>query len=339
MRPRVERGAARGHASVRRVGKNDVTAFCEAVWRHDAKTLAALGPRVDPNAPDLWKRSPLLMAAEFGDLALVTLLVERGGDVDQNRQHLTPVTLAARRRDLAMVRFLRDRGATMSAVTWVYLHDRQQLELALARDSAAARLRDEMGTPILQHAAEALAPDLVVLLLERGASVSDQDENGETALHRVADMRPREPEAAARMATLLLDRGADPNARNWDDVTPLHQGVRRRNLAVVEVLLARGADVNARDRGRGSTPLRRAVSGTGASGTAGTNALMLPLTRLLLEHGADPEARDKRGATVLASTRNPELRALLVRYGKRRQPPGRTRGSPRNAAHRRRRSR
>ena len=218
------------------MGKTDVTAFCEAVWRRDAKALAALGRRVDPNALDRWKRTPLLMAAQFGDVALVALLVGRGGDVDQNRRHLTPVTLAARRGDLAIVRFLRDRGATMSPVTWVYLHDWQQLELALARDPAVAHLRDELGTPILHHAAETLAPELVVLLLERGANVTEPDENGETALHRVADMLPREPEAAARMATLLVDRGADPNARNWDDVTPLHQGVRRRNLAVVEVL-------------------------------------------------------------------------------------------------------
>jgi ankyrin repeat protein len=310
------------------VGTDDVTAFCEAVWRRDAKTLATLDPHVDPNALDRWKRTPLLMAAEFGDLALVASLVGRGGAVDQRRVHLTPVTLAARRRDRAMVRFLRDSGATMSPVTWVYLHDRKQLEVALARDPTAARLRDELGTPILHHAAEALAPDLVMLLLERGASVRDQDENGETALHRVADMRAHEPDAAARMATLLIDHGADPNACNWDDVTPLHLGVRRRNLAVVQVLLARGADVDARDRGRGSTPLRRAVSGTGASGTAGTSALMLPLARLLLEHGADPEARDKRGVTVLASTRNPELRALLARQGTKKGPGGRATRRP-----------
>jgi ankyrin repeat protein len=301
------------------VGKDDVAAFCRAVWRHDAKTLAALGRRVDPNAPDRWQRTPVLMAAEYGDLALMALLVGRGGDVDQNRRHLTPVTLAARRGELEMVRFLRDQGATMSVVSWVYLRDQQQVERALARDPALARLRDEQGTPILHHAAQALAPELVVLLLEHGASVANSDTNGETALHRVADMLPCEPQAAARMATLLIDRGADPNARNWDDVTPLHQGVRRRNLAVVEVLLARGADVDARDRGRRSTPLRRAVSGTGASGTAGTSALMLPLARLLLEHGADPEAKDKRGVPVLASTRDPDLRALLALYRKRRR--------------------
>jgi uncharacterized protein len=312
------------------VGRDDVAAFCEAVWRHDAKALATLGARVDPNALDRWRRTPLLMAAEFGDLELVALLVGRGGDVDQKRRHLTPVTLAARRGDLEMVRFLRDRGAFMSVVSWIYLRDLPQVERALASDPALATLRDEQGTPILHHAAEALAPETVALLLERGASVTEQDDNGETALHRVADMRPRDLEAAARMATLLIDRGADPNARNWDEVTPLHQGVRRRNIGVVEVLLARGAEVDARDRGRGSTPLRRAVSGSGASGTAGTSALMLPLARLLLEHGADPEARDKRGVTVLASTRAPDLRALLLGYRKRRA--ARPLKSPRSAA-------
>src|SRR5947207_1360637 len=73
------------------------------------------------------------------------------------------------------------------------------------------------------------------------------------------------------------------------------------NTAVVELLLARGADPNARDKSRGSTPLRRAVSGTGAGGTAGTADLMMPLTRLLLAYGADPDARDKRGVPVHAS--------------------------------------
>jgi ankyrin repeat protein len=113
------------------------------------------------------------------------------------------------------------------------------------------------------------------------------------------------------MATLLLDRGADPNATNWDQVTPLHQAVRARNLEVARVLLERGADPNARDKIRGSTPLRRAVSGTGAGGTAGTTDLMAPLTQLLLEHGADPDARDKRGVPVHASAKPPDVRAIL----------------------------
>ena len=122
------------------------------------------------------------------------------------------------------------------------------------------------------------------------------------------------------MVTLLLDRGADPNARNWDQVTPLHQAVRARNLAAVEVLLARGADPNARD-GRGA---RRRCGGRspapGASATAGTAALMVPLTRLLLEHGADPDALDKRGVPVHASARDPAVLAVLEAHRKQRGP-------------------
>jgi ankyrin repeat protein len=290
---------------------DDVKAFCRALWRHEVKTIAALAPRVEPNAKDPWGNTPLLMAAQYGDLSLVSLLVRRGGDVDQQRKHLTPITLAARRNAADIVNFLRDNGATVSIVTCVHLGEREGCAQELVRDSRQARLRDEQGTPILHHAVEALQPGLVELLLESGASVADADPNGETPLHRIADMRQVPQEPAARMATLLLDRGADPNARNWDDVTPLHQAVRARNLAVVEVLLAHGADPNARDRLRGSTPLRRAVSGTGAGGTAGTTGLMVPLTRILLQHGADPDARDKRGIPVHASARAPDVRAVL----------------------------
>jgi ankyrin repeat protein len=290
---------------------NPIETFCRAVWRHEHETIAAFGDRVDPNGADRWGYTPLLMAARYGDLALVSLLVRRGAEVDQQRKHLTPITFAARRKAIDIVNFLRDQQATESIVTWIHLGDAKRVKQVLARDSAQATLRDEEDTPILHHAAEALNPVLVKLLLKHGARITEVDPNGETPLHRCADIRQAPQKLAATMANLLLDRGADPNARNWDDVTPLHQAVRARNVAVVEVLLARGADPNARDRGRGSTPLRRAVSGTGAGGTAGTDNLMAPLTRMLLAYGADPEARDKRGVPVHASASSPELREIL----------------------------
>ena len=301
---------------------DDVTAFCRAVWRKDTKTIAALANRVDPNAADRWGHTPLLMAAQYGDLSLVSLLVGRGADVNQQREHLTPITLAARRQASDIVAFLKAAGATLSIVTWTCLGDRGRVERELDRDPKLSTLRDEEGTPVLHHAAEGLHLDLVRVLLDRGAGISDADSNGETALHRIADIRQAAQEPAAEMAALLLDRGADPNARNWDDVTPLHQAVRARNMAVAKLLLERGADANARDKIRGSTPLRRAVSATGAGGTAGTTDLMLPLARLLLEHGADPEACDKRGVPVHESARAADLRALLDEYrGTKRQTP------------------
>lgn len=296
-------------------GDDDVTRFCEATWRHDQATLHRLAARVDPHALDRWGRTPLRMAVQYGDLALVQQLRRRGGDVDQGRSLLTPLTLAARRKADDMVAFLRAEGAVVSILTAIHLGDETRVARELARDPTQARRRDEEETPLVHHAVEALQPHIVELLLAHGATVADADARGETPLHRLGDsLVPAGP--ATLMATLLLDRGADPNARNWDDVTPLHQAVRRRNLAVVEVLLARGADANARDKIRGSTPLRRAVSATGASGTRGTADLMVPLTRLLLEHGADPDARDKRGISVRASARAPDVIAALESHAK-----------------------
>jgi ankyrin repeat protein len=301
-------------------GANPVERFCRALWQGDHDELADLAERIDPNGADRWNQRPLMMAVQFGELSIVEQLVRLGAEVDQGREHLTPITLAARRKAADIVRFLRKAGARESIVTAVYLGDRKRVARALARDPAAAKLLDEQGTPLLHHAAFALDPEVVELLLARGASVTDAGESQQTALHLVADMRLAPQEPVRAMVTLLLDRGADPNARNWDQVTPLHQAVRARNLAAAEVLLARGADPNARDGIRGSTPLRRAVSATGASGTAGTSALMVPLTRLLLEHGADPDAVDKRGVPVHASARDPAVKAVLAAH--RREKPG-----------------
>jgi hypothetical protein len=39
--------------------------------------------------------------------------------------------------------------------------------------------------------------------------------------------------------------------------------------------------------------------------------MMVPLARILLEYGADPDARDKRGIPVHASATAPEVRAVL----------------------------
>src|SRR5262245_43421792 len=110
---------------------DDVEKFCRAVWRGERSTVVALTPKVDPNAKDRWGNTPFLMAAQYGDLPLVMRLLRRGGDVDQQRRHLTPITLAARRRALDIVSFLRDSGATESIVTWIHLGDRARCEQEL----------------------------------------------------------------------------------------------------------------------------------------------------------------------------------------------------------------
>jgi ankyrin len=264
-----------------------------AIWRGDAATVARLVSRVNPDAEDRWHQSPLAMAAQYGDAALVRKLLDRGARPDAGRTQLTPLAHAARRGAPEIVALLRGAGASVSAVAAVYLGDRRAV-------ASSPLVDDEEGTPLLLHAAQSLDPGIVADLLDRGAALASADRFGETALHRVADLRRACAPDAAAMATLLIDRGAVVDATNRDRVTPLHQAVRARNLAVAEVLLDRGANPNAADK-RGSTPLHRASASTGASHTAGIDAT--PFVELLLARGADARRNDKRGRPALARRR------------------------------------
>ena len=86
----------------------------------------------------------------------------------------------------------------------------------------------------------------------------------------------------------LLDRGAQVGiaARNVMKVQPLHAAVAARNPEAVAMLLARGADVNARQQ-VGYTPLMGAASG-------GRDDIV----DLLLQHGADPSLVSDDGKTA-----------------------------------------
>ena len=98
-------------------------------------------------------------------------------------------------------------------------------------------------------------------------------------------------EAAAHdrieIAELLLDYGANINARTTSGLTPLHEAVFSNHVDTVRFLLARGARVNFVSAGE-TTLLHGAVmKGYQES------------TRLLLERGADVNARARSGRTPL----------------------------------------
>ena len=110
------------------------------------------------------------------------------------------------------------------------------------------------------------------------------------------------------IVNLLLGRGAEVNApsRNEMAVVPLHSAAAAQHLAVAEVLTENGADVNVPSAG-GSTALHRAAQNG-----------QLSLVRLLLEHGARPDVADDEGVTPrqLARKENHiEVADLLRRRG------------------------
>jgi ankyrin repeat protein len=85
----------------------------------------------------------------------------------------------------------------------------------------------------------------------------------------------------------LLAAGADPDARDQDERTPLFSAVLGNSVGLIGLLLEAGADVNAADAD-GFTALHFAAQ-----------EHLPAIARLLLGRGADPNLPDGDGATPL----------------------------------------
>jgi len=97
--------------------------------------------------------------------------------------------------------------------------------------------------------------NVVRLLLEKGANVDARNDWGVTPLHQAAT------EGRVGVVRLLLEKGADVDARASFGVTPLLFAASRGHVDVVRLLLEKGADVNAREVVFGHTPLDMARRG------------------------------------------------------------------------------
>jgi ankyrin repeat protein len=72
---------------------------------------------------------------------------------------------------------------------------------------------------------------IVELLLERGANTNAKDENGSTALHEAA------LSGHVAVVLLLLEKGADIDTRNGRGETALHEAAWKEREAVIRLLL------------------------------------------------------------------------------------------------------
>lgn len=231
------------------------------------------------------------------DIGKVKVLVEHGADVNASARGTTPLLIAAGIRSAEpVVRCLIAKGANVKAM-------------------------DEQGSDAVMTAALAGATDNLKILLDTGASGSNEAKvrqipqaqriaklddsavdllrkraEGVTALMNAARV---DCESCVRM---LLDHHADVKARTDAGLTALHYGAFKGNLTVVRLLLDAGAPVNVADD-RGLTPLMMAANSWNKNPE---------VVRVLVERGGDIHAKDGFGRSVADWAQLGASRAIIA---------------------------
>lgn len=124
------------------------------------------------------------------------------------------------------------------------------------------------------------------------------------------DRNPRPADQRSQMVKSLIE-GADIHATDKNGVTALHHAVRFRSPTAVKTLIELGANVNQACRRNGSTPLHRAVTQTGAPGTAGRADAAKEIIEILLAAGADSSIANKSGKRPADYVKDDAIKSLL----------------------------
>ncbi|UCE24639.1 MAG: ankyrin repeat domain-containing protein [Candidatus Zixiibacteriota bacterium] len=249
----------------------------------------------DPNAPNRYNYTPLLSATAGGHMDIIDVLVTAGANLNtRNYLGANAVLLAAGSGNAESFEYFVQKGADLSSVDSGngglihYAADGGNTEIieAVLDRGADVNLRTERGRTALLEAAEDGHVEAVRLLIQRGADVNAANDENEIPLHNVSFLIYQGLDTAAvNIATQMLAAGADPNARDQWQMTPLHRAARTECFDLVRLLVDHGANTNAVND-NGTTPFLRSVIGGKAD-----------FVELMLGAGGDPNIKESHEQT------------------------------------------
>ena len=234
-----------------------------------------------------FQNPPLFTACMQGNLEAVQLLLSSPDyitDINEDRGYFrwdadvnfyaTPLWAAAAGGHLEIVRYLIESGANINATGLYHDYESTPLNFAcqfgsiqvvklLVESGADISLRDSQNETCLMLASQAISAEVCQYLIENGADVlATEVHDGNTALHYACDDRDDNEvhlfeEELLNVARILIENGANVNARNNDGSTSLMLSYHSPKLC--DYLLNQGAHVNLVDFFASMSVLNRAL--------------------------------------------------------------------------------
>ncbi|RLN05810.1 hypothetical protein BBJ28_00020108 [Nothophytophthora sp. Chile5] len=246
---------------------------------------------------------PLHGAVAEGYVHIVRLLISKGADVNALPRAsfyypaavLPPVFVADDPQVLRLLvangaNFLQVASVSLTGMIRTFATPLQQSTFTL-RSDLSDYLLECGGDVALTPLHEAAATDntrKIKWLLARGIQVDTLGERVEGVHHRTP-LHWAAVVGKAKAATVLLEHGADPNAKDRDGRTPLHWAARNNHHEVVALLLSRGAQADATDN-EGTPVVCFAAEAEGVS---------MPIFSSLVAAGASLQMQVADGNTAL----------------------------------------